>query len=609
LNPDSLIKNANPGKIEFFRQFFIKPEKRNCEQKILKEILKRKLFQKFPLKSPKATTEMLRSMNTKRIALVLCVLGVAVIAGRPDSGAPNVIAAPANTAKPGVKTLEAGFKWFDRNFDERYAGFSSKGPKFPTARNLSFLLTYWKRTGDKKALRMVEVTLDRIGRGGIHDQLGGGVYRYSADRKWLVPHFEKTLCDQALLARAYLEVYQVTKKEKYAEAARDILDYVIRDMAGPQGAFYSAENSGAEGIYYVWTKKEIDALLGQDAKIFEEYYGVTERGNFKRGTNILNVPMPEAEFLRKTGIDRAEFVRITKEGRKKLLARRRTRVRPRLDDKILTSWNGLMISTLAFGSRALDEPKYADAAAKAASFTLAKLYKNGVLYRNYRNGQTAIPGSIDDYASLTLGLIDLYEAAFDLKWIKTSRTLADAATAKFWDRKHGCFLFASGKGEKTTGRIAGTRDGAEPSGNSIAALALLKLGKLTMDEEYERKAAATISAFSTEVTAHTQAYAQMLIALDFEIGPSMEIVIAGETGDPIAADMIRLVNSEFLPVSVLAFYPVEKPGNIETLIPLTEFKELKDGMATAFICRNFTCKFPTNDIQQLRELLIGKDKP
>lgn len=507
------------------------------------------------------------------------------------------------------KTLDAAFKWFNRNFDSTYGGFSNKGPKFPVSHNLSFLLGYWKRTGDKKALDMVELTLDRIDRGGIHDHVGGGFHRYSTDRKWLVPHFEKTLRDQSLLARTYLEAYQATKKEKYADAARDILDYVLRDMTSPQGGFYSSED--AEENFYIWTKKEIDSILGKDAALFEKYYGVTANGNFsekKDGKNVLYVPVPMPEFLKKTGADRAELVRVLKEGRKKLFEKRKKRVRPTLDDKILTSWNGMMISSLAFGGRVLDEPKYTKAAEKAADFVLSKLYKDGALYKQYHNGRAAAPAALGDHAFLSLGLLDLYETDFDLKWFKSSRKITDTMIVKFWDAKRGGFRFSSETNKKPIGDTKDACDGAAPSGNSIAALVLLKMTMFTMNDEYENKARGIFSDLSSSVSARPQEFTSLLIALGLEIGPSMEIVVAGETGDPAALDMIRLVNSEFIPNKITVFYPVDRPGEIEKLIPLTEFKELKDGLATAFVCRDFTCKFPTNDIMQLREFLVPSGK-
>ncbi len=504
------------------------------------------------------------------------------------------------------KTLKHAFDIFSANYDRQYGGFGRDGPKFPKAHEISFLLRYWKRTGDADALEMAEKTLDGIYRGGVHDHIGGGYHRYSTDKMWLVPHFEKMLYDQAILARAFLEAYQATGKQVYADAARDIFDYVLRDMTGPRGGFYSAEDAdseGEEGKFYVWTKGEIDTLLGSGAAAFEKYYGVTQSGNFERGTNILHIPDQLSESEKKN------IAPALESGRKKLFAARGKRVRPSLDDKVLVSWNGLMISSLAYGSRVLGEPRYAEAAEKAAGFIMSGMWKDGRLLRRYRDGEAGIPGFVDDYAFLDLALVDLYEATFDLKWIADAKKVADLMLKLFRDDDSGGLLFSADDNEQLPGTVRDAYDGAEPSGNSIAALALLKLAKLTMNSEYESAGREIINAFSAGIASYPVGFAQMLQALDFEIGPSMEIVIVGNSSDPFALNMLEVVDNEYLPSKILVFYPKDKPaGEIESVIPYTEMKEMIGGSPTAFVCSNFTCKFPTNDINQLRKLLSADDR-
>ncbi|HOO57043.1 MAG TPA: thioredoxin domain-containing protein [bacterium] len=505
-----------------------------------------------------------------------------------------------------IMTKAAGA--FASMYDEEYGGFAGAGTKFPMSHNLSMLLRHWKRSGDVKSLEIVKHTLEMMSGGGIHDHLGGGFARYSTDRKWLVPHFEKMLYDQAITARAYLETYQATGDLKYADTARDIFDYVIRDLTDENGAFYSAEDAdseGEEGRFYVWTKEEISGALGSDAALFNEYFGVTDEGNFE-GKNILNIRVPADAFAASHDINLYEFESTIKRNKAALLEIRNKRIRPHLDDKILASWNGLMISALAYGAKVLDEPRYANAASGAADFILAGMFKDGVLYRRYRNGETAIPGFLDDYAFFAAGLLDLYEAEFDLDRLEQAKTIADVMTEKFRINDSGAFMFSSEQADELPGNIIEGHDGALPSGNSIAALVLLKLQRYTMDMGYGAKADEIFRHFSAGIMQQPTAFSQMLSAYDFSLSPSTEIVIKGETGDPVAQDMIRLVNSLFLPGSILVFYPADQTGErIEQLIPLTEFKEMKNGMPTAFVCKDFSCKFPTTDIWQLRDLLTG----
>jgi len=528
-----------------------------------------------------------------------------------DSHAGRVALALNEMSKPVEKTaldasvMDKAFRNLEAAFDDKRGGFGG-APKFPTPHNYTFLLRHWKNTGDEKALRMVERSLRGMAEGGINDHLGGGFHRYSVDSEWLVPHFEKMLYDQALLARAYLEAYQATGNRFYADTARSLLDYVLQDLTGAGGGFLSAEDAdsdGSEGAFYVWKKTDIDLILGGDSEAFCDWHGVTEQGNFENGTNILHTPNDREEFLKTRKLTGAELDRIVAEGKAKLLAERNKRARPLKDDKVIASWNGLMISSMAYGAQVLDEPKYALAADRAADFIAANMRADGQLHRRWRDGEAAVPAFLDDYAFLVMGLVDLYEATFDPRRIEQASRLATEMIDKYHDAENGGFRFSGDDNEKLIGEIRAAYDGAEPSGNSVAALALLKLSRFRMDMEMERTARGAIEAFSSRVARNPEAHTQMLAALDFMLATPMEIVIAGNTGDPVAEDMIRIARREFLPNKITVFYPADNPGGISKIIPITQFKDMKDGMTTAFVCRDFACRFPTTDIYKYGDLL------
>ncbi|MFA6448285.1 MAG: thioredoxin domain-containing protein [bacterium] len=510
-------------------------------------------------------------------------------------------------ATPGAETLKRAFLYFNSEYDKRFGGFRESGPKFPTPHNLTFLLRHWKKTGDPAALNMAVNTLDRINRGGIHDHVGGGFHRYSTDREWFVPHFEKMLYDQALLARAFLEAYQATLKREFADAARDIFDYILRDMTSPEGGFYSAEDAdseGAEGKFYVWTKTELNSLLGNHAALFADFYGVVPNGNFEDSANILHVSQPLDDFAKSRDYDIDKLASILAEGRAKLFVARNRRQRPHLDDKIIASWNGLMISSFAFGARVLGEARYAQAAGKAADFVLTNMRANGRIFRRRRAGDTAVNGFLDDYAFLALALLDLYEATFDPLRIQQANDIADSMIAKFHDPKSGGFFFSSIDNETLISEIKEAYDGAEPSGNSIAALALLKLAKFTENIKYEHLADGVFSAFAAQIEKYPPAFTQMLNALDFAIGPSAEIVVSGDPENPETKEFLKSANSAFLPNAVLAFAPASAAKNPETsYIPIAASKKTDGGKSAAFVCSNRSCKPPAYDIAAFNKIL------
>ncbi len=535
-------------------------------------------------------------------------------------------ASAAGKEKLSEETIARAFQAFSESYDETYGGFLP-APKFPRSHALSLLLRHWKRTGDPEGLKMVEQTLRAMAAGGMYDQIGGGFHRYSTDAQWHVPHFEKMLYDQALLARAYLEAAQATGNAEYAATAREIFDYVLRDMTGPEGGFYSAEDADSdpgggreadagsgeasssrshekqEGAFYVWTEWEIEQVLGaEEAKIFNPLYGVQLHGNA--------VHDPMGEFTGKNILYRARPAKpdqqeMVRRCRQKMFEVRSRRPRPHLDDKVLADWNGLMISGLAFGAQVLDEPKYAEAARRAADFILAKMVrKDGRLLHRYRDGEAAIPGHLEDYAFLIHGLVDLYQAGFDPKYLAEAKRLTTEMVRLFWDEEKGGFFMTGTDAEKLLVRQKELYDGAIPSGNSVAALDLIRVGRLTGDKELEEKSFRLMEAFGAQVSRQPSAFPQLLVALDFGIGPSREIVIAGPREAPGTRELLKKVRARFLPNSVLVLYPPGPEGkSIEALIPFLKGQGMIEGKPTAYVCQNYTCNLPTTNPEKLKELL------
>lgn len=505
--------------------------------------------------------------------------------------------------------LKEAYSYLESIFDSTYGGFGG-APKFPQPSNLSMLLSYWHRTGDDKALAMVEATLDAMAKGGIYDHLGGGFHRYSTDARWLVPHFEKMLYDQALLSRSYIQAYQVTRKKHYAKVTREIFDYVLRDMTDPKGGFYSAEDAdseGKEGLFYIWEVKEIKEVLGTEkAKIFNEYYGVTESGNFEDGKSILNITKSVEELAKQFKQDRKVIESILQEWRLQLLEHRSKRVRPHRDDKIIVSWNGLMISSMAYGGAVLQEAKYVSAAEKAAEFILENLQKNGRLGRYYRASKVVEPGFLDDYAFMIIALLDLYEATFDARWLVEAGELAEQMIELFGDESSGGFYLMGEGAEHLIVRSKPGYDGAVPSGNSVAALVLLKLGRLTMNQRYIDRAKQVLDAFSRRIQQSPASLSAMLIALDFWIGPTQEIVIAGDRRRQDTKEMLRLIHGKFLPNTVILFHETGQAGEaIEKIVPFLKGQTAIDDKVTVYVCKNYVCKQPVNEVDALETLLLN----
>jgi uncharacterized protein YyaL (SSP411 family) len=507
-----------------------------------------------------------------------------------------------------VGNMEETFLLLQSSFDQRYGGFG-QAPKFPSTHNLSFLLRWWKRTGEEKALAMVEKTLDAMWRGGVYDHLGFGFCRYSTDAFWLVPHFEKMLYDQATLAIAYIEAYQATGKKQYAKVAKQIFTYVLRDMTSPEGGFYSSENAdseGEEGKFYVWSEKEIKDILGEkEGNLVCRFYSVTERGNFEGGRNILHVARTIDEFSREEGTELERIKEILGKSREKLFRVRKQRVHPSKDDKVLTDWNGLMIAALAKGAQALDEPKYAEAASNAVDFLLNNLRRSdGRLLHRYREGEAVIPGYLDDYAFLIWGLLELYQTTFQIRYLKEALNLTNQMIEIFWDEQNGGFFFTGQDTEEVLARTRQVHDGAIPSGNSVALLNLLRLGRMTANQEFEKKADAAMQSIGGQVNRSPTGFTQLLVGLDFALGATREMVIAGEVKEKKTKEMLRAVYQCFLPRKVLLLHPDGEDGKaIEQIAPFVKDQGKVDGKATAYICENYACKLPTTDIEHMIALI------
>ncbi|MBM4328680.1 MAG: thioredoxin domain-containing protein [Deltaproteobacteria bacterium] len=523
---------------------------------------------------------------------------------------------PGEPVTPG--TLEVAHRDLSARFDERFGGYG-RAPKFPTPHNMLFLLRYWLRTGDARGLSMVETTLENMRRGGIYDHVGYGFHRYSTDQEWLLPHFEKMLYDQALIAMAYIEAYQATGKEEYGRTAREIFTYVLRDMTSPEGAFYSAEDADSEGVegrFYVWTADELERVLGQeDARLFAAVYNIRREGNFRdeasgkmSGANILHLREPLSKLAADLVIPEDELRARLSTARQKLFEAREKRVRPFRDDKILVDWNGLMIAALARGAQSFNDPLYARAAGRAADFILNTMRDaKGRLWHRYRDGQAAVPGLVDDYAFLVWGLLDLYEATFDVRYLRAALDLNADMRERFWDPQTGGFYFTSTDNEELLVRKKEIYDGATPSGNSVAALNLLRLSRVTGSPEFERKAEALIKAFAGNVGQLPSAHTQLLIAVEFALGPSYEVVIAGDPDTWETMRMLENLRRSFVPNKVVVLRPLQQTAaEIMDIATYTREQKSKDGKPTAYVCRNFNCDLPTTDPDKMLELLGAK---
>jgi uncharacterized protein YyaL (SSP411 family) len=543
----------------------------------------------------------------------------------------------SQSAAPGEGKIDgsvadAAYRQLDRSYDPKEGGFGN-APKFPRPVTLNFLTRFYARDpksdSGKHARDVALFTLRKMAAGGMHDHIGGGFHRYSVDRYWHVPHFEKMLYDQAQLAIAYLDAFQITKDKQYESVARDIVDYVARDMTSKEGGFFSAEDADspvvgiddpghkktAEGAFYIWTQKEIDDALGDSAEVFNFHYGVQAHGNAPegsdphdefRGKNILIERHTIAETAQHFKKSEGEIGRLLTRSREKLFAIRAQRPRPHLDDKIISAWNGLMISAFARAAQVLDDPRYLEVATRAANFLRSDLYDPSckVLYRSYRKGRSNIEGFADDYSFVIQGLLDLYQASFDVEWLKLAVELQQTQDRLFFDEKNGGYFNSSNLDESVFVRIKDDNDGAEPAASSIAALNLLRLSQIYDDAKTAESAKKAINAFATILSQFPSGMPQMLVAVENSLGKARQIVIAGRKNSPEAKALLKEVHRHFLPNTIVILadggegqkYLGEKNQAIRAM-------SLVDGKPAVYVCENFTCKAPVTELKQLAELL------
>ena len=527
------------------------------------------------------------------------------------------------TEAPDDAVLNEAHGQLSRQFDPTHGGFGS-APKFPAPHNLLFLLRHWHRTGEDRALEMVTKTLDEMRLGGVYDQVGDGFHRYSTDQRWVLPHFEKMLYDQAMHVLAYTEAYQVTGADRYETTAREVLTYVLRDLQSPEGGFYSAEDADSEneegemeeGAFYVWSIDEVRDLLDEEtAELVIDLYNLTPEGNYQEeatgertGKNVLYLDRPLAEEAKQRGIDEEVLRSTLDEAQHTLLEARAERPRPGLDDKILTDWNGLVIAALATAARTFGDAEYETAAVNAADFLLDTMRDGeGCLLHRYRDGDADIRAHLDDYAFLVWGLIELYETTFEPRWLEAALDHVEAALDRFWDVDDGGFFLTADDGEALIVRPKEVSDGAKPSGNSVMLANLMRLARLTGRTELEDRAQALARWAGRQARSRPTGFTALLAGLQFPLGDAREVVIAGERESDDTQALVEAVRDRYDPFTVVLHRPTGDDPPIATLAPFTESQTPVDGRAAAYVCRDFACEAPTTDPAQLREQLASPE--
>ena len=510
---------------------------------------------------------------------------------------------PRGTAILTVDVLHRAYSTLATNFDYQNGGFGM-APKFPQPMTPEFLLRYHDHGYNPRALELVELTLEKMAYGGIYDQVGGGFHRYSTDAYWLVPHFEKMLYDNALLARLYLHAFQTTGKLLYRRITEETLDYVLREMTDSGGGFYSAQDAdseGEEGKFFVWTPEEIMDVLGEeDGRVFSGYFGVTPNGNFE-GKNILNVPRDPEAFAAEHELDQEPLDSIVARGRTKLLDVREQRVHPLLDDKVLASWNGLMLRSFAEAGAVLGRADYLEAAVKNAEFLTTVMYPQGRLLRTYRNGEAKLLGYLEDYSCVADGLIALYEATLDLRWLENAVAMADSMIELFWDEATGGFYDTGSDHEALVIRPRDVFDNAQPCGGSVASDILLKLAVFTGNDDYAAKAAVPLRSLHEHMARSPGGTGHWLSALDFYISAVKEVAVVGPSENAATSELLDTVRRQFLPNKVLMGYD---PSSLESTgraglnlggYPLLEGRGMVNGQPTAYVCQNYVCQLPVTE--------------
>ena len=502
--------------------------------------------------------------------------------------------------------LDDAYNGCRRQFDSHHGGFGG-APKFPSAMVLAALLRYSMRRNNESALDMASLTLDEMARGGIYDQLGGGFHRYSVDERWLIPHFEKMLYDNALLARVYLEAHQFTGNPFYRTVVEETLDYVGREMRHPEGGFYSAQDAdseGEEGKFYAWTPHEIVEVLGEaDAKIFNDYFDVTSTGNFE-GSNVLHPRLELAVHARNVGVSPANLTDLLNQARRKLFQVRETRIKPGLDDKVLASWNGLMLTAFAEAAFTLDRPDYLEIAVSNAEFLSSQMVSGNHLFRTWKDGHAKLNGYLEDYALVVEGWIATYQATGDIRWLDDAAELTEAQIRLFWDSENRDFYFTPSDHERLLVRHKEYMDNATPSGNAVACFNLLRLAKILGKKDYNEKAEHMLGRVNRALSRHPLAFGYWLQALDFYLGPVRELALVGPRTEQ--EQLLPAIRERYLPNRVLA----RSETIDETLglkVPLLAGKVALEGRATAYVCQDYACQRPVTTRAELDELLTAHE--
>lgn len=502
------------------------------------------------------------------------------------------------------EVLDQSLAALSQSFDSSWGGFGG-APKFPHAMDIRICLRHWLRTGREEALHMATFTLQKMARGGIYDQLGGGFHRYSTDEQWLIPHFEKMLYDNALLIPAYLEAYLATDREEFAETARGSCEWVLREMVTAEGGLAStqdADSEGEEGRFFVWTPDELTQVLGSKLSGWaQEWWDVSDEGNFEHGNSALWRKEPGENIARRLKVPLQELEPAMAEAKEKLFAAREERIKPGWDDKVLAAWNGLMISALAKAFQVLEDERYLDAARRAARYVLEEMRdEDGRLFATARGGKAHLRGCLDDYVFMIAGLIDLYESDFDEAWLREAIALNEIVERRFHDDEHGGYFTTADDHEALIARLKNPHDGALPSGNGVHALNLLRLAELTGQSELAGRAQDTILSLGGLVNRYPSAFGQLLAAVHFQTSGPREVVIAGELEWPSTQTMLAQVRRTLQPARVVA---LARQGVDETLLPLIAEKPAEGRTAVAYLCRNYACQAPTSSPQELgREL-------
>jgi uncharacterized protein YyaL (SSP411 family) len=519
--------------------------------------------------------------------------------------------------EPGESLLDHAYDLIWQSFDSRNGGFDG-APKFPTPHRMLFLLRCYHRNGEAKALNMVEKTLTAMRLGGIWDHVGFGFHRYATDAEWLLPHFEKMLYDQALIAQTYLETYQITQDPFYAQTAQEIFTYVLRDMTSAEGAFFSAEDAdseGEEGKFYVWPLEEFQQVLNANqAAQWAKIFSLHPEGNFadeatrqKTGTNILHLDRHLAESAAALNLAPEKLVDDWENVHQVLYAHRQKRIHPLKDDKILVDWNGLMIAALSQGARILNKPEYAQAAEKAAQFILTRMQAaDGRLYHRFREGELAVEAQAADYAFLIHGLLNLYQATFNLSYAENAVALQEKMLADFWDNTDGGFYSTANEGEALPVRPKELYDGAMPSANSVSLLNLMWLSRLTGDAAWDNRAQEQLRTFAGSVKAQPTAFTFFLLGVDFALRPGQEVVIAGDPEKSDARQMLEALNLNYAPHKVALVKSDQNAERLAKFAGFTDGLQLVEGKASAHICKGFACKEPTSNVQDMVDRLLGK---